>query len=344
MWSQNYLAAPWTDGDLFDQIHDNLTNPLAGWTLFEDERAEETYPYVIYRNNQGVGRDVLFYMDLTQATTDVNEVTCRIFLFEHGNYTPGTGTIPAEVIYNTGANFSRNTNLLVNHANTPNLKSMFIWFEQAGHIWPETTLFSIEPYLLDDGVTLMNAADDGTGYPLWGSLRLVWSVANMVGGNNFNRNDSSFSTRFASTNTSRPLRAQSATIRPNLSTVRALFLRAPRTPSSSYQITTRFSGAATSSNFFTEVYPTRRIDAWAGAASFVEAYRPEIRSGALQSDIMKVDARGYLGEPGDLLITQSFGGALGDAFTIGSNNYRIVYSINEGTLNTNLVCELAMRV
>lgn len=361
MWSQDYLAAPWTDQDLFDQLHANLTDVASGWTLFEDERATPTYPYVIYRKNLGVGRDTLLYIDITQSTSGGNFTSLRTFFMEFDSYVT-VGELPTTVVPQTGSDFDRNSNLLINHASTPNLKNMMFWFEQGGTVIDSTTsLFSIEPYTLNDGVTLINTGDDGTSFPLWVSQYVNWNSAILPGGTYFNRNNVNFSIYFPQAYHSRPNRLAMYTDNTNLYTYnnisqtssnrgpKSLFFRATRSPVDKlYTMKTRFADfafyGATGSAYGTLSLPHKRIDSWAGAASFVEGFRPEIIAAEVESTLLKVDARGFLGEEGDLIIAKSFGGALGDAFTVGANSYRVVYKVNEGTSYTQLNVDLAMRV
>lgn len=360
MWSQDYLAAPWTTEDLFTQLHTNLTDPLAGWTLYEDERLAATYPYVIYRNNLGTGRDVLLYIDVTQSTNGVNWVTLRSFMFETAAYTPSSAIIPDNTVYQAGTDLELNTNLLINHANTPNRKNMIFWFEQGSTRLVETTLFSIEPYVLSDGVTLMNDGDDGSSYPLWVSHYLNWSANSIKNGALFERTSGNFSVYFDApysygqypqryTNLYNAL-TNNNKVAGNY-VVESLFFKAARAPEADVYTTTcraaHHSAVLVSTGTYGSVLtlPSKRIDAWSGGAAFVEAFRPEIITGQFNSGSLHVDPRGYLGEPGDILIARSFGGSLGDSFTVNSNNYRIVYSVNEGTTSANMLnVELAMRV
>lgn len=356
MWSQDYLAAPWTTEDLFTQLHTNLTNPLAGWTLYEDERLAATYPYVIYRNNLGIGRDMLLWIDITNSSTTPSNRTIRTFAFEHAAYTAGSGVLPSEILYLTGVDLETGTNLLINHGNSPNKKNMLFWFEQGVRVSAPASIFSIEPYVLPDGVTLMNTGDDGTSYPLWTSLDMYWNTNTRIGTAISNRSNASFSYYFGWERVyserpmpyvlmSKAIAYNSNTTAGNYS-IESLFFKAPRSPvPQSYTLTTRTSifGVSTSSVVIANI-PVKRIDVWSGGAAFVEGYRPEIISGEFVGTNLHVDPRGYLGEPGDLLIARTFGGALTDSFSVDGNAYRIVHSVNQGTAVGDLQLEIAMRV
>lgn len=351
MWSQNYLAAPWTDEQLFTQLNTNFTDPLAGWTLYEDERLAATYPYVIYRNNLGTGRDILMYVDLTQSTNNVNNTTIRVLFFEKAAYTDGTGTAPAETYHSIGQDLDRNVNLLINHSNTPNFKNMVFWFEQGGNIWPEVSLFSIEPYVQDDGVTLLNTGDDGSSYPLWGGYGMSWNSANKVGGFYFSRDNSAFSVLFDYPDTSLPKYTTIIADHPitwnngGVENLTSMFFDSTRTPVQKYYtIVTRGSHYFPSSSTLYLTLPNKRIPEWSGGATFVEGFRPEILGAYIDGSTKLVDPRGYLGEAGDLLVTRSFGGSRGDSFTSNGNSYRIVTSLDQGLASNQIKFELAIRV
>jgi hypothetical protein len=349
MWSQDYLAAPWTDEQLFTQLNTNFTDPLAGWTLYEDQRATPTYPYAIYRNNLGTGRDILMYVDLTQSTNNVNNTTIRVLFFEKAAYTDGTGTVPVETYHSIGQDLDRNVNLLINHSNTPNFKNMVFWFEQGSVVLPEVSLFSIEPYVQDDGVTLLNTGDDGSSYPLWGGYPMSWNNNAKVGGVYFDRTNANFSVYFTNVQTPKvvvslpdhPLTWNNGIDVP----YRGMFFSSSRTPvQSSYAIVIRGANYYARDEGVYLTLPNKRVPEWSGGATFVEGFRPEIVGAYIDGSTKLIDPRGYLGEPGDLLITRAFGGAKSDSFTSNGQSYRIVSSLDEGTSSTDIKYELAIRV
>lgn len=358
MWSQNYLSAPWTIEDLFAQLHTNLTDPLAGWTLYEDERLAATYPYVIYRNNLGTGRDVLLWIDVTTSTETAGYITIRTFLFETQDYVQGTGTFPNKVLHGTGQDTPANVNLLINHASTPNRKNMFMWFEQGTRIPAPTTLLSIEPYTLADGTTLVNTGDDGTGYPLWGNFHTFWTSSARQGGSYFSRTHASFS-RYLNEDTSTSYRTYMSTSSSNpvfrnnnLNTgeiVQSLHVDTVRSPLSRlYTMTSRggvWSGYGGYNQQTRNILnmPAKRIDEWSGAGVLYEGYRPEIVVGQHNGGSLHIDQRGYLGEEGDFILARQFGGVVSDSFTHDNKDYRIVY-VTYGTGVTDLCLSLAMRV
>lgn len=363
MWTQNYLAAPWTKQNVFDQLTTTLTDPLVGWTVFED-RSAEVLPYMIYRNDLGVGRDVLLWVDLTDGTYLPDHITVRTFLFEYQSYTPGSGTFPTRVMHGSAQDLPVTTNLLINHASTPNQKNMYFWFEQGTVVTSPTSLISIEPYTLDDGVTLLNSGDDGTGYPLWGSFHTYWNTNARQGDSSFDREHASFSTYLNESWSS----TQGITyIQPEIIQtdsrfnqaftvydpyqahgIRCLHLDTQRSPIDRYYtMFTRgavFVGYAnSSSNRSVPNLPSKRIDAWSGAGALFEGYRPEIITGELVGGTMHSDPRGYLGELDDFVMARNFGGVVGDSFTVDANSYRIIY-VSTGTGFNSVNLSLAIRV
>ena len=340
MWSQDYISAPWSMEDLFDQLTTSFTDTAAGWTVHEDNTSGE-YPHIIFRSQQGTGHDVCMWIDLTTSDYVAGDIIYRVFLFEPDEYTLGTNEPPSARVYQTAGNLETGTNLLITTAGTDNKKNQIWWFEQGTWVGEPNAVFQIKPHTLSDGVTLLNNGDDGTSWPLWAGLAYAWS--SQITGTNFSRSASSFDTyltRSYQSGTylpSRLLASKNSGVSDsiqstNYSNLGTYFLKAPRSPTNNwYAVTAKGAGMNIASSVFgTNQYgtyirlPKKRIDAWSGGGVLTEAFRPELFSGDLSSGDYLVDLRGYIGEDGEVLIASTFGGALGDSFSLNSNEYRIV--------------------
>lgn len=334
MWRQDSISAPLTPVKVIDQLVNSLTDPASGFILFDDMRTAAT-PYVVLRGNRGPAKDMQLHVQVA-----VSGANTRVSATIYEIWSPAThsGTNSVSLGYR---DLLTTNNALLNVAGVPDQSGLAFWFKQATAFDP-FLVSVLEPHR-DGSGNLLNAGDDGSGWPQWGGMAGESDRGSMRTRMNRNYNSTLMP---SSVSAAHPSIAWSKEIG-------GLWFNVPRTPIGNqiYQLhcVGQDGGSWNSSednrDWAYQGFPKRRAAAWAGSGALAEGFPPLLWNAQLSTDgFHEVDWRGHLGVAGSILMSQEFGGAPEDSFDYEGSTYRIVFSTRGYAGNGASPVSLAMKV
>lgn len=331
MWKQTVVTATITQAKMFEGLVNGLLDTPGGFVLHDDMRSA-TVPYIVLRNNLGGARDMYLHFACTITGSNVR-VTCSVY--QTWDASAHTGTFKRDYGYSEVLNTS---NVTVNVASSPDKSATALYFTQGTNLWEPWVICAISPHRNSAGAQI-NTADDGSQYPQWGFIP---------------RDDGQpqrlrieYHKDFAHAPDSVRLFSNQAAY------THSLFFGCTRNPLDRdyllhtpgyWRAWTYGYNSGSIANLPMATLPARRVPAWAGTATQFEGFRPHMWT-TRQVSGLEVDDRGLAGLGDSVLMSASFGAAVGSSFTVGGSLYRVVYA-SQGwdTQYRTWDCALAIRV